>query len=583
MGCTMGEPPPARHVNMPSTIIHIHPFRVLHHFECDRSTLRPLHLPLIQITAQHIVASWHTPQPLRTIRLVSDTDPIGPEPSNIELGPRRALEAQPVLLDAIERLRPGLSRQSNIVPQHLGESRPAARDRTPEARASHRRVELCLATMAAAPTPLAPLLSPVQPPPPAPARPGRLPTPAEAARAVVPLGPETPEERIGRSLTPPPPTPPPRRSFSEMFWRRMEASLHAPMSRVGVPPSLRGPIRDAAHAAIRQGGEGLWNRARDATGRSSEAQEARHAAGRAAAQTPIRCIGDKRRRTNMYLYEREGVGQLPTTSQPRNRTRRGYAFGPAPRAVEGFGQPRPPTQPPRPVFEVQCPAGCPPVAAAQCRTVVRQAIIEAIKLANNAASKLKAATERKPDQRDAETRTTAKLFKFFFGHDPSTLITGADNKASASGASVAYRFQMVARELGGGRRIVFRCLDTRPDCAPSETVPNPPCCCPGQDAFIFPWTAPNVVHLCAQFWNPPAVLGLPPPFYRAAVIMHEMLHLLFIDFLLDVGRGRRSRVSCYEAFALRVAEFGADPFSVCNCMDTPCPPDPFPPCPPVAG
>jgi hypothetical protein len=220
--------------------------------------------------------------------LVGHTDPIGPEPSNIALGQRRAMEAQTVLLDAIERLRPGLSRQINIVPQNLGESRPAARDRMPEARASHRRVEIFLSIMAAAPTPLAPMPSPVQPPPPAPSRPGRLPTPEEAARAVVPLGPETPEERIGRSLTPPPPTPPPRRAFSEMFWRRMDARLHSTMSRVGVPPSLRGPIRDAAHAAIRQGGEGLVNRALDETGLSSEAKEAMHATVRAAAQTPIR-------------------------------------------------------------------------------------------------------------------------------------------------------------------------------------------------------------------------------------------------------------------------------------------------------
>jgi hypothetical protein len=40
----------------------------------------------------------------------------------------------------------------------------------------------------------------------------------------------------------------------------------------------------------------------------------------------------------MYLYTSEGLGQIPTTLL---RPRSGYAFGPAPSAVEGFSQPRP--------------------------------------------------------------------------------------------------------------------------------------------------------------------------------------------------------------------------------------------------
>jgi outer membrane protein OmpA-like peptidoglycan-associated protein len=108
MGWTMGEPPPARHVNMPPMTIRVRPFRVLHQFEFDRSILRPFHLPLIQITAQHVVASWNTPQPIRTIRLVGHTDPIGAEPYNVELGRRRTLEVKGALINAIERLRTGL-------------------------------------------------------------------------------------------------------------------------------------------------------------------------------------------------------------------------------------------------------------------------------------------------------------------------------------------------------------------------------------------------------------------------------------------------------------------------------------------
>jgi hypothetical protein len=165
---------------------------------------------------------------------------------------------------------------------------PVARDRTPEARVRNRRVEIFLSTLTAVPLPPVPMPPPVQPPPPAPSRPVRIPTPEEAARAVVPLGPETVEERIRQILTAPPPTPPPRRSFGEMFWRRMDEKLNSTMSRVGVPPSLRGPTRDAARAAIRQGGDAILNGALDETGLSSEAKEAIRAAVRAAAQTPLR-------------------------------------------------------------------------------------------------------------------------------------------------------------------------------------------------------------------------------------------------------------------------------------------------------
>ena len=81
----------------------------------------------------------------------------------------------------------------------------------------------------------------------------------------------------------------------------------------------------------------------------------------------------------MYLYTREGSGQFLTTLQPHNpKPGSGYVVaGRAPSAVEGLGQP---SQPARSVFDVQCPAppGCPPLAAGQCRPIVRQAIREAI-------------------------------------------------------------------------------------------------------------------------------------------------------------------------------------------------------------
>src|SRR5262249_19053492 len=153
------------------------------------------------------------------------------------------------------QLRPGLSSQINIVLQTLGKRNPRASNHTPEGRARNRRVEVFLSAVVPTTVPPAPTPSQMQPPPPP--RPVRIPTPEEAARSIIPLGPETPEERIRRILTTPSPALPRRRSFSELFWRRVDDSLNSTMSRVGVPRSLRGPIRQAAHAAIQQGAEAI--------------------------------------------------------------------------------------------------------------------------------------------------------------------------------------------------------------------------------------------------------------------------------------------------------------------------------------
>jgi len=113
-----------------------------------------------------------------------------------------------------------------------------------------------------------------------------MPSPAEAARKVAPVRPETPEERIQRITTTSPPTPPPRRSFSQMFWNKVDDNLNLTMNKLSVPQSLRGPIRDAAHAALERGAESLLNNALDQTGLGNEAKQAIRASVRAAARTP---------------------------------------------------------------------------------------------------------------------------------------------------------------------------------------------------------------------------------------------------------------------------------------------------------
>ena len=217
-----------------------------------------------------------------------------------------------------------------------------------------------------------------------------------------------------------------------------------------------------------------------------------------------------------------------------------------------------------PVFDVQCPdpPGCAPVDAAGCRGAIRDAVREAIRLANNAAARLEAAIAVPPASRDANAKRTASRFRRFFGHDPARAITWAGNEES--GVSVAKRLRAVARELDGGRRVAFHCRPTATVCAG-----NDPCCAPTENAWFHP-LGRNIVNLCAGFWTPPADLpaGLPVRSFRAAIIIHEMLHMLF-EHLRDEGQGR-IRAACYEAFALRAAGIPADPFDVCQCRGT-CP------------
>ena len=230
---------------------------------------------------------------------------------------------------------------------------------------------------------------------------------------------------------------------------------------------------------------------------------------------------------------------------------------PAPSAMERFGQPGLPLSPSVPIFTTDCPVppGCPPVAVGQCGAVLRRAIFEAIRLANNAASKLEVASKVEPSKRDKDAKRTAHLFRFFFRHDPSLPVPWAGNVTS--GASVAARFRAVARELGGGRRVTFRC-NFGARCAGRVAVTN-------QDL------EPNVINLCARFWAPPALPGLPPEGFRAGTIIHEMLHVLYSDFFHHAGHPsgdperRRDNAHCYKAFALRVGDYGGDPNAASRC------------------
>ncbi len=196
-------------------------------------------------------------------------------------------------------------------------------------------------------------------------------------------------------------------------------------------------------------------------------------------------------------------------------------------------------------FDFPPPAGCPALTEAEYRGILHQAVIEAIRLANNAASKLEAVSPE-----------TAGFYRFFFCHDPSRPVPWAGNEAS--GSIVARRFRAVAKELGGGRRIIFRCEPTNDNCPP------------GRRGFSL--AEPNVISLCAPFWAPPPQPGLPPEGFRAGVILHEMFHVLFTmrHIHQDPNEKRTNNAHCLRAFALRAMGYGQDNLAIGGCTGDPC-------------
>jgi hypothetical protein len=208
-----------------------------------------------------------------------------------------------------------------------------------------------------------------------------------------------------------------------------------------------------------------------------------------------------------------------------------------------------PRRPLGPPFRLDCAAGCPPLAANRCRAVVRQSIVDAISLARNAATALEA-TPPSPE--------TIRLFRGFFGHDPSRPVPWAGNRPS--GLTVAYRYRRCAEELAGGRRITYRCVT---NCAATTNART--------NAAL----DPSLIELCPRFFNRPAGLPLGNQFFRAGVVLHETLHLLFHQFFHHPGHPsgdpvrRRDNAHCYEAFALRLAGHAAEPGDVTACWNRP--------------
>jgi outer membrane protein OmpA-like peptidoglycan-associated protein len=134
--------PPRPPITLPPITITVRPAFVLDRFAFNRTDISPAHRARITAAARAIVASWSTPRPIRTIRLVGHTDSRGAAAYNIGLGQRRARAVEREFKLAIGRLRPTLVRRIRFVPQSLGESRPVASNATPLGQARNRRVQV---------------------------------------------------------------------------------------------------------------------------------------------------------------------------------------------------------------------------------------------------------------------------------------------------------------------------------------------------------------------------------------------------------------------------------------------------------
>jgi len=113
--------------------------QVLDRFAFDRDQLTPAHQSAIASIAQAVVASQATNQPVRTVRLIGHTDPVGPAAYNLALAQRRASQVGRQLRAALQSRRPGILATIAITEESRGEAEPVSPDP-----AMNRRVQVCL-------------------------------------------------------------------------------------------------------------------------------------------------------------------------------------------------------------------------------------------------------------------------------------------------------------------------------------------------------------------------------------------------------------------------------------------------------
>ncbi len=131
---------------------------VFDRFDFNGHALKPHHEPLIEKIAGCVSSSDRSDQPVRGLRIVGHTDPVGSDAANLELGRRRAEAVRARLLPAIDNRAPGRTEQMEVTVESRGEQQPLS-----SSAALNRRVEVTLQRASAPPIPVPPV-PPVPPP-----------------------------------------------------------------------------------------------------------------------------------------------------------------------------------------------------------------------------------------------------------------------------------------------------------------------------------------------------------------------------------------------------------------------------------
>jgi outer membrane protein OmpA-like peptidoglycan-associated protein len=120
------------------------PAVILKGFGRNQSTPQDFHLALVRRVARFVVAYAGDPSVVRGIRIVGHADRSAASQSGPVLGERRALAVLHALQPEIERLWPGLIERIEFTTMSVGAPRSVSDDRSPDARALNRRVEVFL-------------------------------------------------------------------------------------------------------------------------------------------------------------------------------------------------------------------------------------------------------------------------------------------------------------------------------------------------------------------------------------------------------------------------------------------------------
>jgi hypothetical protein len=227
----------------PGPYLQMPPYETIIGYRRDSPALSGPQLDKIKRVAAFIANSWSGPAGIFQVRVTGYIDPAESKP---DLGQQRADTVAQALMTALHDAGADLSQRI----QWTTEDRGAA---------DFAKVEIYI------------WAGPTQMPVP---KLVRIPSPAEAARKVVPQGEETPDQRIQRILRTQPPPPPAKKTLNEMFWKKANEKIDSVMNSANVPRSLRGSLRSGIQAAIRYGSARLLDEVLDAAQLPSSVRDA---------------------------------------------------------------------------------------------------------------------------------------------------------------------------------------------------------------------------------------------------------------------------------------------------------------------